>query len=159
MRLYLFFKHRVISILFINTPVNRSLIALCKCNIFNFNFILYICRLNEEFANVNLPDLSILTTLGVGGFGRVELVQINGKPNKAYALKQMKKSQIVETRQQQHIMSEKQIMGEANCDFIVKLFKTFKDKKYLYMLMESCLGGELWTVLRDKGEWTSKMEC
>lgn len=49
----------------------------------------------------------------MGGFGRVELVALKKEKEgmtvgiKSYALKIMKKRQIVETRQQTHILSEK----------------------------------------------------
>lgn len=78
------------------------------------SFSFSILRINEEFQDVKLSDLRVIATLGVGGFGRVELVQIHADSNRSFALKQMKKSQIVETRQQQHIMSEKEIMGDVS---------------------------------------------
>ena len=87
-----------------------------NANVFGFS----PSAIKGEYSSLKLSDLSVVATLGVGGFGRVELVQLVKDPNKGFALKTMKKHHIVETRQQEHIMSEKRILEESNCDFIVK---------------------------------------
>uniref|UniRef100_A0A4W5R558 Protein kinase cGMP-dependent 2 n=1 Tax=Hucho hucho TaxID=62062 RepID=A0A4W5R558_9TELE len=111
-----------------------------------------VWRIRERIAVIPthdpFQDLEVIATLGMGGFGRVELVKLRDEDT-TFALKCIKKKHIVDTRQQEHIYSEKNILQQTNSHFIVRLFRTFRDDKYVYMLLEVCLGGELWSVLRD----------
>ena len=98
--------------------------------------------------DINLQDLKVLTVLGTGTFGRVKLVQYE---EDTFALKIMQKAQVVEYRQQTNVMHEKNVMVQARHPFILKLVSTFKDQTRLYMLMELCLGGELFSLLHYHG--------
>ena len=49
---------------------------------------------DSEFQDVSLKSLKWIATLGVGGFGRVELVTLGANRNNAFALKKMKKSEV-----------------------------------------------------------------
>ncbi|KAL2082189.1 hypothetical protein ACEWY4_022007 [Coilia grayii] len=91
-------------------------------------------------------------TLGVGGFGRVELVT-SVHHGKYYAVKKVSKKHIVAKRQEAHMLFEKRILQVIQSDFIVKLHAAFRDSRYIYMLMEFCQGGEIWTKLKEVGRF------
>ncbi|KAL5969804.1 cGMP-dependent protein kinase 2 [Taenia solium] len=103
--------------------------------------------------NIKYEDLVPVAILGIGGFGRVELVVLRYDPTKSFALKCMKKKHIVDTRQEKHIFSERNLMFEIKSPFVCRLYATYRDTKYVYMLLEACLGGEIWTVLRNRGNF------
>ena len=75
---------------------------------------------HTETPVVMLLLVQVVATLGVGGFGRVELVKCRKKPSVTYALKCLKKQHIVETQQQEHVFSEKNILMSCRHIFITK---------------------------------------
>mmetsp|Transcript_91573 Transcript_91573/g.258609 ORF Transcript_91573/g.258609 Transcript_91573/m.258609 type:complete len:327 (+) Transcript_91573:43-1023(+) len=89
-------------------------------------------------------------TLGTGAFGRVKFVTY--KPTGAYyALKMLKKASIIKMKQVDHIMSEKAILVSLKHPFIVNLFGTLHDERYVFLVLEYVVGGEFFTHLRKVG--------
>lgn len=70
------------------------------------------------YDHIQLSELEIVGTLGVGGFGRVELVQYN--KTDTFALKILKKYEVASQGQIEHAYSEKEIMAACDSAFIVK---------------------------------------
>ncbi|CAB4413709.1 unnamed protein product [Rhizophagus irregularis] len=103
-----------------------------------------------------LIDFMLLETLGTGTFGRVFLTKFKHTEN-YYAMKVLKKVEVVRLKQVEHINSEKSILSQVHHPFIVNLFCTFQDDRNLYMLLEYVIGGELFSHLRKAGRFTNDM--
>ncbi|KAI8979569.1 camp-dependent protein kinase 9 [Mycotypha africana] len=109
-----------------------------------------------ERPSFTVKDFELQDTLGTGTFGRVYLSRFIPS-NKYYAMKVLKKSEVVRLKQVEHLLSEKQILASVRFPFIVDLFCTFQDSTHLYMLLEYVVGGELFTHLRKAGRFTNDM--
>ncbi|RKF59103.1 Serine/threonine-protein kinase cot-1 [Erysiphe neolycopersici] len=84
--------------------------------------------------------------IGKGAFGEVKLVQ--KKPDgKVYAMKSLIKHEMFKREQLAHVRAERDILAESDSPWVVKLYNTFQDQDFLYMLMEFLPGGDLMTML------------
>lgn len=74
---------------------------------------------DNEYAHVELTDLKKIATLGSGAFGKVDLVAYK---DKTFALKIIKKIDIVKQDQIEHVYSEKHVMMKCRSSpFIIEL--------------------------------------
>ncbi|CAH8875789.1 unnamed protein product [Trichobilharzia szidati] len=88
--------------------------------------------------------------LGVGAFGKVWLVRKKDN-NQLYAMKLLNKRDVVERRQLAHVQAERDILAEADNEWVVKLFFSFQDSRALYLVMEYIPGGDMMSLLIKKG--------
>eukprot|EP00413_Alexandrium_margalefii_P047884 CAMPEP_0204584322 /NCGR_PEP_ID=MMETSP0661-20131031/46272_1 /ASSEMBLY_ACC=CAM_ASM_000606 /TAXON_ID=109239 /ORGANISM="Alexandrium margalefi, Strain AMGDE01CS-322" /LENGTH=324 /DNA_ID=CAMNT_0051593759 /DNA_START=33 /DNA_END=1007 /DNA_ORIENTATION=+ len=109
-------------------------------------------------ADLKVTDFSLGKTLGTGAFGRVRFVTYvaTGKP---YALKTLKKAAIIKMKQVDHIVSEKAILSRMVHPFIVNMWGSFHNERYVFMVLEYVVGGEFFTHLRKAGRFDNEQSC
>jgi protein kinase A len=113
--------------------------------------------IRQTKGKYSLTDFEILRTLGTGSFGRVHLVQ--SKHNQRfYAVKVLKKQQVVKMKQVEHTNDERRMLQEVKHPFLITLWGTFQDSKNLYMVMDFVEGGELFSLLRKSQVCDSNLD-
>jgi len=110
----------------------------------------------KEIVPDSLDQYQLKETVGTGTFGRVRVIR-NPENGKYYALKQLKKKDIIRLKQQLHVKHEKDILNDIFHPNIVNLYKCIQDRKYIYFIMEYVVGGELFTHLRRAGRFSNAM--
>ena len=91
-------------------------------------------------------NFETIKIIGKGAFGEVKLVR-KRKDGRVYALKSLVKAEMFKKDQLAHVRAERDILAESESPWVVKLFTTFQDANFLYMLMEFLPGGDLMTML------------
>jgi len=94
-------------------------------------------------------------TLGTGSFGRVKYAKSKLDGN-FYAVKFMKKAEIIKMKHVDHINAERDVMLRLDHPFVVNMRGAFKDDRYMYIVMECVGGGELFTHLRKAPKFTDE---
>merc|ERR1712156_375644 len=107
-------------------------------------------------SRLGVEDFDALKVIGKGAFGEVRLVQKRDTGH-VYAMKVLRKSAMVEKEQVAHVRAERDILVEADHQWVVKMFYSFQDAVNLYLIMEFLPGGDMMTLLIKKDKLSE--EC
>ncbi len=101
-------------------------------------------------AKMHKDMFQTVKPLGIGAFGVVSLVRkIDNK--KLYAMKTLRKADVLRRNQVAHVKAERDILAEADNEWVVKLFFSFQDIENLYFVMEYIPGGDMMSLLIKLG--------
>lgn len=102
---------------------------------------------------MGVDDFELLTIIGRGAFGEVRLCREKATSN-VYAMKKLKKSEMLRRGQVEHVRAERDLLAEVDSPYIVKLYCSFQDDEFLYLIMEYLPGGDMMTLLMRKDTLT-----
>ncbi|XP_058831780.1 serine/threonine-protein kinase Warts [Topomyia yanbarensis] len=102
-------------------------------------------------AKMDKSMFARIKTIGLGAFGEVTLVKKIDTPNHLYAMKTLRKADVLKRNQVAHVKAERDILAEADNEWVVKLYYSFQDKENLYFVMDYIPGGDLMSLLIKKG--------
>ncbi|XP_049870937.1 serine/threonine-protein kinase Warts [Pectinophora gossypiella] len=107
-------------------------------------------------AKMDKSMFTKIKPIGVGAFGEVTLVR-KIDTSHLYAMKTLRKADVLKRNQVAHVKAERDILAEADNEWVVKLYYSFQDKDNLYFVMDYIPGGDLMSLLIKLGIFEEKL--
>ncbi|ESO94492.1 hypothetical protein LOTGIDRAFT_215457 [Lottia gigantea] len=109
---------------------------------------------------VRAEDFQKIKVIGRGAFGEVQLVR-HISTRKVYAMKLLNKYEMIKRSDSAFFWEEREIMSNANSEWIVQLHFAFQNMRHLYMVMDYMPGGDLVNLMSnyDVPEKWAKFYC
>uniref|UniRef100_A0A3P9PYK7 protein kinase C n=1 Tax=Poecilia reticulata TaxID=8081 RepID=A0A3P9PYK7_POERE len=120
---------------------NRDVGEVSLCFYFFFPFVV----LRQKKGPLSIQDFKLIAVLGRGHFGKVLLSEFR-KTGTMYAIKALKKGDIIARDEVESLMCEKRIFEIVNLShhpFLVNLFACFQTPEHVCFVMEYTAGGDL----------------
>ncbi|XP_061782079.1 serine/threonine-protein kinase LATS2 [Nerophis lumbriciformis] len=122
--------------------------------------------LNQKESNYNRlrrakMDKSMfvkIKTLGIGAFGEVCLTR-KVDTFALYAMKTLRKKDVLNRNQVAHVKAERDILAEADNEWVVRLYYSFQDRDSLYFVMDYIPGGDMMSLLIRMGIFPEPLAC
>lgn len=105
--------------------------------------------MRRQRLKMGSDDFEPLTMIGKGAFGEVRICREKAT-GQVYAMKKLKKSEMLRRGQVEHVKAERNLLAEVDSNCIVKLYCSFQDDEYLYLIMEYLPSGDMMTFLMRK---------
>ncbi|XP_053970760.1 serine/threonine-protein kinase N isoform X2 [Hylaeus volcanicus] len=105
----------------------------------------YESRRHSQLTGMTIDNFRLLSVLGRGHFGKVILSQYRNT-GEYFAIKALKKGDIIARDEVESLLSEKRIFEVANATrhpFLVNLFACFQTEAHVCFVMEYAAGGDL----------------
>ena len=118
-------------------------------NIFQAKNSKKINSINFKNIQANYEDFEIKSVIGRGSVGKILLARYI-KDGKYYAIKSMRKDQIISEGIADNILVEKNILIKSQCEFILKLSFFFQTPERIYYVTPFIKGGDLYHKLKSE---------
>ncbi|KAF8210476.1 kinase-like domain-containing protein [Mycena galopus ATCC 62051] len=112
--------------------------------------------LRDQRRRIDVTAFRKLKTIGHGAFGVVSLVK-EQSTGQLYAMKQLRKTDMLRKGQEGHVRAERDILKSASLvnsaaggEWIVRLYYSFQDRDNLYLVLEYMGGGDLLNLLIER---------